>query len=98
VNYWGACFDPRLCIVMDYCSNGSLFHVLNGTDITIDWRRGIGFAMDMCAALNYLHTQKQPVYHRDVKSLNLLVSIEENFIIPIIYLIKDVCDCDVVYL
>ena len=28
VHFFGACLEPRICIVMEYCSRGSLYHVL----------------------------------------------------------------------
>jgi serine/threonine protein kinase len=30
-------------------------------------------ALDIAKGMNYLHTQEQPILHRDLKSLNLLV-------------------------
>lgn len=73
VHFYGACLDPKVCIVMDYCKRGTLFHVLNNIKNPIDWKRAFGFAIGMAKGLKTLHDWDPPVFHRDMKSLNLLI-------------------------
>lgn len=77
VQFMGACTKPPfLCIVTQYVSRGSLFRLLhrpgpNGP--VLDHRRRLQMALDVCRGMNYLHTCRPPVIHRDLKSPNLLV-------------------------
>jgi len=74
VEFIGACFEPKLCMVMEFCSYGSLYHVLSNKDIKVDWDMAFKFAIEMIAGLNCLHTWNPPIFHRDMKSLNILVN------------------------
>jgi len=74
VKFLGACFEPKLCMVMEYCSRGSLYHVLNNKDISIGWNIALKFALEMTAGLSCLHSWIPPIVHRDMKSLNILVN------------------------
>lgn len=61
---------------MEYCSKGSLYHVLTNPEIQIDWKLGISFAVQMAEAMAFLHNFDPQILHRDMKSLNLLVNSE----------------------
>jgi serine/threonine protein kinase len=76
VFFFGACLDPKLCMVMELCSRGSLFHVLNDPKIEIGWGRLFSFATQMTKGLDCLHSFVPHVVHRDFKSLNIMVSME----------------------
>lgn len=73
VHFYGACLEPRLCIAMEYCSRGSLHTVMSDRRTEMTWKRIFQFSKDMTAALIVLHNHNPPVFHRDMKSLNLLV-------------------------
>ena len=65
---------PNLCIVTQYVPRGSLFRLLHRTpSFQPDERRRLQMALDVCRGMNYLHTSRPPVIHRDLKSPNLLV-------------------------
>jgi len=74
VFFYGVSTQPRLCMVMEYCARGSLFKVLKDDKLDFDWKRGIEICNEMTAGLLALH--KSNIYHRDLKSLNLLVTQE----------------------
>jgi serine/threonine protein kinase len=68
---------------MEFCSKGSLFHVLSNPRYHIEWTKGFKFAIEMATGLNHLHTLKPvSVFHRDMKSLNVLIT--ENWDIRLI--------------
>ncbi|KAK8585889.1 hypothetical protein V6N13_050859 [Hibiscus sabdariffa] len=72
--FMGAVTSPqRLCIVTEFLSRGSLFHLLQKNAAKLDWRRGVHMALDIARGMNYLHYYNPPIVHRDLKSSNLLV-------------------------
>eukprot|EP01117_Protostelium_nocturnum_P017741 TRINITY_DN7278_c0_g1_i1.p1 TRINITY_DN7278_c0_g1~~TRINITY_DN7278_c0_g1_i1.p1 ORF type:complete len:416 (+),score=117.70 TRINITY_DN7278_c0_g1_i1:113-1249(+) len=74
VHFIGACLEPKLCMVMEYCGKGSLYHVLKAEKL--DWEKGLRFAMESTQGLSILHKFDPPIVHRDLKSLNVLITDE----------------------
>eukprot|EP00884_Botryococcus_braunii_P009129 jgi/Botrbrau1/18217/Bobra.53_1s0074.1 len=65
---------PHLSIVTQFVPRGSLFRLLHRTpNVVLDDKRKLRMAMDIARGMNYLHSCKPPVIHRDLKSPNLLV-------------------------
>jgi len=73
VHFFGACLEPRICIVMEYCSKGSLYDVLRDEKLEIGWKQALRWGMETCLAVDFLHSFEPTIVHRDLKSLNLLV-------------------------
>ena len=68
----------KLCIVLEFCSNGSLKSFLKGNAGTWTGMRH-GLAVDTAKGLAYLHHElAEPLIHRDVKPDNILV--DENVV------------------
>ncbi|EGC39321.1 hypothetical protein DICPUDRAFT_16456, partial [Dictyostelium purpureum] len=74
VTFYGACIEPKLCMVMEYCSRDSLYHVMNTKEYEIGWDRFFQFTMQMTLGVQCLHNWTPQIVHRDFKSLNLLVN------------------------
>jgi serine/threonine protein kinase len=74
VSFVGACYEPKVCFVMEYCKRGSLYHVLNDTSLELSWDRAFKWLTEMTQGLHLLHQWNPPIYHRDIKSLNILVT------------------------
>lgn len=75
VTFYGASVTPKLTMVMEYCSRGSLYHVLNNKQMDLTWDQALAFCSDMACGMEVLHNFKpDPIVHRDLKSLNLLVT------------------------
>eukprot|EP01102_Stenamoeba_stenopodia_P009690 TRINITY_DN2864_c0_g2_i1.p1 TRINITY_DN2864_c0_g2~~TRINITY_DN2864_c0_g2_i1.p1 ORF type:complete len:747 (+),score=247.11 TRINITY_DN2864_c0_g2_i1:95-2335(+) len=75
VTLYGACFKkPNMCMVMEYLPGGSLNHLLYDITIEIPWERRWAYARDTALGLNYLHSRKPAIVHRDLKSGNLLLT------------------------
>ncbi|KAK9814388.1 hypothetical protein WJX72_005059 [[Myrmecia] bisecta] len=75
VLFMGACTQPpNLCIVTQFVPRGSLFKILHRSPtVPLDDRRRMRIALDVARGMNYLHSCKPPIVHRDLKSPNLLV-------------------------
>lgn len=74
VAFYGACFEPKLCMVMEFCSRDSLYHVMNSRKYSIGWEKFFKFAIQMTRGVECLHNWTPQIVHRDFKSLNLLVN------------------------
>jgi len=74
VTFYGACIEPKLCMVMEYCAKDSLYHVMNTKSYDIGWDRFFQFTMQMTLGVQCLHNWNPQIVHRDFKSLNLLVN------------------------
>ncbi|KNC79847.1 TKL protein kinase [Sphaeroforma arctica JP610] len=72
---------PHLSIVTELLPNGALSNVLMDERIFIDVGRRLQMALDICLGMAYLHTNKPPIIHRDLKSPNILV--DSNFTLKI---------------
>merc|ERR1719197_448570 len=68
----GNCLKPKLCMVMELASRKSLFHVLNREGLIIGWPQALEWGAQSAAGTATLH--KHDIVHRDLKSLNLLVT------------------------
>lgn len=74
VKFFGASFKPKLCMVMEYCARGSMYHVLRDEALDINWDRALSLMQQMTEGIHALHTNTPQIMHRDLKSLNLLVT------------------------
>lgn len=73
VHFFGATLEPKLCIVMELCINGSLCHYLAKPTSEVSWERIIKWSTEIVRGINTLHLWKPPLVHRDLKTLNLLL-------------------------
>ena len=64
---------PKLCFVMELCEM-SLYDVIHKTNQEFSRRQQCNMALGVANALNYLHTLKPQIIHRDIKSMNILLA------------------------
>jgi serine/threonine protein kinase len=64
---------PNLCFVMEMCDS-SLDHILHVEKEFISDYEKVQMAIDIAQAMEYLHSLKPAVIHRDLKALNVLKS------------------------
>jgi ankyrin repeat protein/predicted Ser/Thr protein kinase len=72
VFFYGVCLKPKMCMVMEFCGRGSLFHVLNKAGLNVGWSQALEWGAQAAGGTACLHDHG--IVHRDLKSLNLLVS------------------------
>lgn len=75
VMFLGACTrNPQtLAIVLEYCSNGTLYSLLQDRKKELTLSEKIDLAIGVAKGMYYLHSNPTPVLHRDLKSLNVLL-------------------------
>ena len=74
VQFLGASLQqPNICILTEFMERGNLSCVMKN-DPNLPWSRKLSMSLDAAEGMEYLHSQNPPVVHRDLKSLNLLVS------------------------
>src|SRR5690349_5045493 len=71
VQFYGYAIEPERCIVMEYCPNGSLFSVLHSNQ-PLEWSERTNIALGATKGLAFLHEER--ILHRDIKSLNILLT------------------------
>jgi serine/threonine protein kinase len=78
---------PPLRMICEYCEGGTVFDLVhNRPDIELSLKQKIKILVDTAKGLNYLHACNPVIIHRDVKSLNLLLSdrVEDEIDTPIV--------------
>jgi len=74
VGFIGACLEPKICLVMEFCSGGTLYDHLRNEEINITWEQGFDMMIELVEAVSYLHSLDPIICHRDIKTMNILLN------------------------
>lgn len=75
VLFMGACTEPQLAIISEFCAGDTLFRLLHERkDVVLSVKQQIKMMKDIAQGMNYLHSLTPPIIHRDLKTLNVLLT------------------------
>ncbi|KAJ1973071.1 hypothetical protein H4R35_004318, partial [Dimargaris xerosporica] len=70
-------YDRRLCIITELCDHGDLFDYMRRTRRP-SFAQMTMYMHDIALGVAYLHTRRPSVIHRDLKSMNILISADNR--------------------
>jgi len=77
VQFFGAVLERQpYLMITEFVSGGTVFHLLYVDDNTpkLRWKQRLRMCSDVANAMDYLHEFKPQIIHRDLKSLNMLLT------------------------
>lgn len=60
--------DKKYCLILEYLERGSLSHILHEKKIKLDFSIQLKLCQNIALGLNYLHSLRPKIIHRDLKS------------------------------
>ncbi|KAG2202866.1 hypothetical protein INT46_007546 [Mucor plumbeus] len=78
IRFIGVCTHPQhLCIITELCAKGDLFDVIRCYKKP-NFSQLVMYMYDIALGVSYLHTRRPSIIHRDLKSMNILISSDDR--------------------
>ncbi|XP_022152077.1 wall-associated receptor kinase-like 1 [Momordica charantia] len=87
VRLLGCCLETEYpLLVYEFVSNGTLSHHIHKENLeespSLSWETRLKIAYEVAGAISYMHSAASiPIYHRDIKSLNILL--DDNYSVKV---------------
>eukprot|EP01025_Chloroclados_australasicus_P037541 TRINITY_DN3833_c1_g1_i5.p1 TRINITY_DN3833_c1_g1~~TRINITY_DN3833_c1_g1_i5.p1 ORF type:complete len:568 (-),score=55.83 TRINITY_DN3833_c1_g1_i5:318-2021(-) len=70
---YGGCLEPKVALVMEFCKGGDLYnYIFTERRGKLETAECLSVGYDVACGLEYLHSKKNHIIHRDIKSKNIL--------------------------
>ncbi|KAJ8663928.1 hypothetical protein O0I10_000203 [Lichtheimia ornata] len=78
IRFIGVCTNPQhLCIITEMCEKGDLFDVIRKYKKP-SFAQQVSYMYDIALGVSYLHQRRPSIIHRDLKSMNILISRDDR--------------------
>ncbi len=67
-------FEGQQYLVMDFVEGEDLWEIIKRRGQPLDERTALTYLVQVCLAVNYLHQQRPPIIHRDIKPQNIKIT------------------------
>ncbi|EFA76929.1 protein kinase [Heterostelium album PN500] len=90
IRLYGASKESKLLMVMEYCGNGSLIKMMTKKNFYFSWELVLKWIKEAVEGINFLHTMKPALVHRDIKPHNLLITSQYELKVADLGLTKEI--------
>jgi tRNA A-37 threonylcarbamoyl transferase component Bud32 len=66
--------EQRPALVMEFIPGKTLAHLLHDAAAALPAATAVGYTLQLCSVLQYLHTRTPPIIYRDLKPANVMVT------------------------
>ncbi|MFC1975840.1 serine/threonine-protein kinase, partial [Chloroflexota bacterium] len=74
-------FEGRQYLVMDFIEGENLWEIVKQQNRPLEEKQALNYIVQVCRAVYYLHQQRPPIIHRDIKPQNIKITPDDQAIL-----------------